>query len=188
MLVDEVKCFDPSWDSDIAALLDRCGVTQFRSAALLNWKFVERPIGHHQIFVLRNSNGGLRGMLVVKWMAQTGVASWVEIVDYLVAPEDIAGFQELVRRATITTVAHGFDFVRFRLSRPEHLAVLVPPFWIDHQRLEDDSVFAFSHDKSLLDALGSSPWHATALVAHRAEPGRDEWPSNDMSTSRPRAV
>ncbi|HUR93851.1 MAG TPA: hypothetical protein VMY76_04680 [Gemmatimonadales bacterium] len=173
--VERIDRFDAAWDADFDRLTRRCGVTVYRTAAILNWRFVERPIGRYELFVLRAPGGALRGSVVLKWMARPSVARWMEVADYLVDPDDVAGFRSLVRAALLAAGTAGVDFVRFRLSRPEHRALLRAPLWIEHTRPVTDEVFTYSRDAALVEALRSSPWHLTALAGDRLEPGRDEW-------------
>jgi len=174
--IEEVKRFEPSWDAELSALLDQCGITEFRSAALLNWKFVDRPIGRHRILVLRASDGALRGMLVLKWMTRPTVARWLEVADYLVAPSDVDGFRGLARASLMIADEGDLDFVRFRLSHPAHVRLLRRPVWVDYTRPYNDDIFAYSCELGLLATMESSPWHLTALASDRSETGRDEWP------------
>ena len=173
--VEAVPRFLESWDEDIAALTEQCGVTQYRSAAVLNWKFVTRPVGQHRLLVLRTRTRGLRGMIVLKWMSRASVARWLDVADYLVAPSDPAGFRSLARAAVAAAAETRVDFVRFRLSHPAHVPLLRSPIWLDHTRPFNDDVFVFAADRQLLDSLQSASWHLTALASDRNETGRDEW-------------
>jgi hypothetical protein len=174
--VHEVVRFESAWDADIRRLLEVCGVTEDRSVALLNWRFVERPLGRHRIFVLPSRDEGVRGMMALKWMARAPVARWLEVADYLVAPDDGAGFRRLADHVVAVAAASGLDFVRFRVSHPTHVGLLRRPVWLDHTRPINDDVFVFTREHDLLTALRSSPWHLTALASDRNETGRDEWP------------
>lgn len=171
--VEEIARFESDWDADIARLTERLGVTEYRSAGLLNWKFVDRPIGRHRIFVLR-SGERLRGMIVLKWMMRRSVARWVDIADYLVDPDDSVGFRQLVNACLTIACQSRIDFVRFRLSHPAHTELLRQPIWVDHTRPINDDVFAYSADEHILATLESAPWHLTALASDRSETGRDE--------------
>lgn len=171
--IHEVERFEPEWDADIDTLSARLCVTEYRSAALLNWKFVERPIGTHRIVVIR-SRRGLRGMIVLRWMTRPSVARWVDVVDYLVDPDDHVGFGRLADAALAIASASSVDFVRFRLSHPSHTDLLRPPVWVDHTRPINDDVFVYSADPQLVATLESAPWHLTALASDRSETGRDE--------------
>jgi hypothetical protein len=179
----EVDRFDETWDSDITALVTQHEVTQQRSAALLNWKFRARPIGHNQLIVLRHDDGRLRGLVVLKWMAQPSGARWIEVADYLVAPGDNDGFEQLARGIVAAASLQNFDFVRFRLSLAEHVQALRRPLWVERTRPLRDTVFAFSQDRAIIETLSKSLWHLTALPADRADPGRDEWPGAVSCTS-----
>jgi hypothetical protein len=171
--IEQVTRFDPDWDADIHALTARLGITEYRSAAVLNWRFVDRPIGTHRIVVMR-SRRGLRGMMVVRWMTRPGIARWVDVVDYLVDPDDHTGFDRLTGAALAIAGESSVDFVRFRLSHPSHTELLRRPLWIDHTRPMNDDLFAFSGDQALVATLESSKWHLTALASDRCETGRDE--------------
>src|SRR5688500_10298361 len=85
--LEEVKQFDPKWDPDLHRLAAECGVTEYRDSAILNWRFVERPAGRQQIFVIPTPGGGLRGMLAVRWLNAPGLARWIDVIDYLVSPD-----------------------------------------------------------------------------------------------------
>lgn len=176
--VEEVPRFGPALDDDIARLTEQYDVAAFRSAALLNWKFTERPVGRQQLLVLRASSGAVRGMMVLKWMVRPSVARWIDVADYLTAPGDLAAVRRLAAEAVARAGACGFDFVRMRLSWPEHARALRRPAWVDHTRPVTDDVFFTSRDPRLRDALASSPWHLTALAADRVDTGRDEWPAS----------
>jgi hypothetical protein len=175
--LEEVKRFDPRWDADLERLAAECGVTEYRDAATLNWRFVERPVGRQQIFVIPTAGGGVRGMLVLRWLHAPGLARWIDVVDYLVSPDDSLAFRRLTAQATWLAAAHELDFVRFRLSLPSHVALLRRPAWVDHTRPITEDVFFVSQDPGLLEAVRSTPWHLTALASDRSETGRDEWPS-----------
>jgi hypothetical protein len=180
--VERVDRFDVAWDADLERLTRRCGVTEQRTAAILNWRFVERPVGRYEIFVLRTPGGSLQGAVVLKWMARASAARWIEVADYLVDPDDAAGLSALIPAGLLDAGAAGVDIVRFRLSRPEHRSLLRAPLWIEHARPVTDELFVYSSDAELLEALRASPWHLTALAGDRLEPGRDEW-----TAPRPRA-
>jgi hypothetical protein len=176
--VEEVRSFSPALDDDIARLTEQYAVAEFRSAAVLNWKFTQRPVGRQQLLVLREAAGALRGMMVLKWMTRPSVARWIDVADYLAAPGDVAAVRRLTAEAVARAGASGFDFVRIRLSWPEHVRALRSPVWVDHTRPVTDDVFFTSRDRRLLDALAASPWHLTALAADRVDTGRDEWPAS----------
>lgn len=176
LVVEEVTRFDPAWDEDIARLVDQCGVTEFRNAALLNWKFVDRPVGRHRILIIRAKPDGLRGVIVLKFMARPSIARWLDTADYLVAPDDAAGFRCLARAALNVAGESRVDFVRLRQSHPAHVGLLRPPVWVDYTRPINDDVFVFAADRQVLAQLESEPWHLTALASDRNETGRDECP------------
>ena len=183
--VEIVARLDAFFDDDIARIVEACGITEYRSAALLNWKFVERPVGKHRVLALRSDSGRLRGLMVLKWMERPSITRWLEIADYLVHPDDAAAFRMLVRQAESTAAADRLDFVRFRLAHPAHVALLRPPTWVDHTRPSVDDVFVFTKEPTLLSAVTSSPWHLTSLASDRNETGRDEWPAQPTAVAAP---
>ena len=172
--VDEVAQFDPASDRELLALTESYAITEFRSAALLNWKFVDRPVGRHRILTLRSSAGGLSGLLVLKYMERPAVARWIEVADYLVAPDDAAGFRNLMDACLTIAAEERVDFVRVRLSHAGHISQLRRPTWIDYTRPFNDDVFVYSREPELLASAERGPWHLTALASDRSETGRDE--------------
>lgn len=176
--VEDVPCFGPALEGDIARLTEQYAVAEFRSAAVLNWKFTQRPVGRQQLLVLREPTGAVRGVMVLKWMTRPSVARWIDVADYLAAPNDLAAVRRLTAEAVARAAACDFDFVRMRLSWPEHVRALRRPLWVDHTRPVTDDVFFTSRDPRLREALTSSPWHLTALAADRVDTGRDEWPAS----------
>ena len=172
--VEEVAQFDPASDRQLLSLTERYAITEFRSAALLNWKFVDRPIGRHRILTLRSSARDLNGMLVLKQMERAGVARWIEVADYLVAPDDAAAFRSLMDACLAIAAQERVDFVRMRLSHADHVSHLRRPAWFDYTRPFNDDVFVYSREPELLASAERGPWHLTALASDRSETGRDE--------------
>ena len=183
--VDTVDRFEGAWDDDLCRLTEACGVTEYRNAALLNWKFVERPLGRHEVLAIRSPGGGLRAMMVIKWMMRPDIAQWLEVADYLALPDDAVGFLQLTQHVMSLAADAGLDFVRFRLAHPAHVPLLRPPMWLDYTRPSVDDVFVFTKDEAIMGALRSSPWHLTALASDRIETGRDEWQNQDDGVPAP---
>ena len=172
--LEEVDRFDGATDELMESLLPGLGVTTFRSADLLNWKFVERPQGRHVTIAARAPGGGLRGYAVMKVMRR-GTVVWAEIADILASPAEPHVFLSLLAGCVRRSLDFGADFVRLRCSHPSQTALLRPPFWIRHNRHVIDDVIFYTTDAWLAKQLVEHPWHLTTLVSDRTDHGRDEW-------------
>lgn len=172
--VDAVNEFGAGTDELLQELTPALGISTYRSAAVLQWKFFGRPGGKHFVVAARDARGGLRGYAAVKLMRRGDVV-WGEIADLMAHPEEPAVFQSLLRTAVKRCREHHTDFVRFRCSHPAQLALVGPPFWIRRNRHVIDDVLYFTRDRELARALAELPWHLTSVVSDRTDHGRDEW-------------
>ena len=185
VIVETLDEFATELDGPIQELVSAMGVTNYRSSALLEWKFSQRPLGQHTAWIARDrENGRVRGYLAAKLMRRQHVASWLEIVDYLAAPGDTTAFTSLVAKAYRMALDFKVDFARLRLSCPQHTVPLRPPWWIHRTTPISDEVFFYTKDAGLRDQLAQAPWHLTTLASDRTDNGRDEWPGGEANRSR----
>jgi hypothetical protein len=151
-------------------------ITTQRDSSLLSWKLRDRPEGRHVILTARSlADGALRGYMAVKNMMRPGAATWAEVVDYVVKPQDSAAFHGLINGVQERARSLDLDFVRFRCSLPAHTSALRALAWIDRTRPVIDDVFAYAKKPDLRKALADGKWHLTAIVSDRADYGKDEW-------------
>lgn len=168
---------------DLGAVSQACSkaglIITCRDPAILDWKFSARPAGRHVILHARaRATGEIRGYLTAKLMMRPGVASWADVVDYVVYPGDMSTFQALVRGVQQKAAALDLDFVRCRCSLAAHTSALARTGWIDRTRRCIDDVFVTAKSPEVSAALEAGQWHLTALVSDRSDYGRDEWPGD----------
>ena len=174
VVVADMTAFDAEADRLIDELSPLQGVTTYRSAATLNWKFRDRLAGKHFLLAARAAGGVLRGYAAVKLMRRGGVR-WGEITDLLAHPAESHVFQTLLSVAVQRCGAFDADFLRLRCSHPSQTALLRPPFWIRRNRPVIDDLLYFTRDQELAGELARTPWHLTSVVSDRTDHGRDEW-------------
>jgi hypothetical protein len=175
MEFEHLNFFGTETDELIARLKPSFPVTPFRSAASLNWKFNQRPLGKHFVITARRKgHAGIDGYMAVKEMERPDRAHWAEVVDFLTARYDHAAMEGLIDRAEKEAAAAGVDFVRLRCSLPEHHGLLKAPFWVRRDREVFDGTFFRAENADLTRHLEEAPWHLTSLVSDRTDHGSDE--------------
>lgn len=170
-LIDD---FPPEIETLLAAALPRLGVTPLRTRESLRWRFSARPLSGAPIarrcawLALDRATGAALGYLAAQIVERPQLARWLEVVDYVALPEDASALVALQAAAMRCALEAKADFIRWRLSREEHLRHLASPWWREHTLPITDEVFVFSRDRELLARLNSAPWHLTSLVSDRA--------------------
>lgn len=156
-------------DAFLVQTAPQLGITPWRSADVYSWKFVTCPESDLQGWLARDrSTSAIRGVLAARLVEKTDLAKWLEIVDYVVLPGDRTAFMALLCAAMEEGLAQKVDFLRLRLSRPEHIKLLPSPWWREYTLPVTDDVFAWSGDATLIGKLNQQPWHLTSLVSDRA--------------------
>jgi len=185
-VVRQIEKFDSQADALFERAAESSGITTYRRADQFDWKFNRRPLGRHLALAAAESHkpDELCGLLVAKVMQRRGVASWLEIVDYVVCENDAGMFLRLLSEAIQRTAE--IDFVRCRFSNPQHQAALSKRGWLRRTLPVADALFVWSDDAALKTRLEVGPWHLTSLVSDRADYGRDDWgggPSADRENT-----
>jgi hypothetical protein len=161
--------FTAEVDAFLSQATPQLGITSWRTAESYRWKFLDRPASNWQAWVVRDKGTSeMRGVLTARLVERPELARWLEIVDYVALPEDRSAFGALLCAATEAGLAQKVDFLRLRLSRPEHLKLLPSPWWREHTLPVTDEVFAWNRDATVLKQLAQQPWHLTSLVSDRA--------------------
>jgi hypothetical protein len=173
-VVEELAHFNEEIDHLLDELMQTLGVTTYRSAAILNWKFLGRPQGKHFVLAVRDAHGALRGYAAVKMMRR-GDVRWGEITDVLAPPNEPEIFRTLLRASVRRCLSFDADFVRFRCSHPAQTALLRPPFWVRRNRPVIDDVLYWSRHADVIQAVKEGPFHLTSVVSDRTDHGRDEF-------------
>ena len=156
-------------DAFLAQIAPQLGITPWRAAATYHWKLVARPESNLQAWLARDrGSSAIRGAMFARLVERPELATWLEIVDYVALPEDRTAFMAMLCTAMEAGLAQKVDFLRLRLSRPEHIKLLPSPWWREHTLPVTDDVFAWSADTPLLEKLQHQPWHLTSLVSDRA--------------------
>ena len=151
-------------------------ITTARDPEYLKWKFEGRPVGKHILLSARQAGDRkLLGYLALKLMKRSGGATWTEVVDYLVYPEDTVAFPALLQHAQRLAIALNLDFMRCRCSLPAHIKSLAAAGWVNRTRPIIDDVFVYAKRPEIREALQNAPWHLTAIVSDRSDYGKDEW-------------
>jgi hypothetical protein len=156
-------------DSFLEHVVPQLGITPWRSSDIYRWKFVERPESDLLAWVTRDrGSSAIRGVLAARLVERPELAKWLEIVDYVTLPEDRSAFMAMLCAAMEAGLTQKVDFLRLRLSQPEHIKLLPSPWWREHTLPVTDEVFAWSGDATLLEKFSQQPWHLTSLVSDRA--------------------
>lgn len=156
-------------DAFLTQVAPQLGITPWRSADVYRWKLVARPESELQAWLARDrGTSAIRGVLAARLVERPELARWLEIVDYVTLAEDRTAFMAMLCSAMEAGLTQKVDFLRLRLSRPEHLKLLPSPWWREQTLPVTDDVFAWSGDAALIGKLKEQPWHLTSLVSDRA--------------------
>jgi GNAT superfamily N-acetyltransferase len=85
--VFEINRFDENFDCLQKRLLDKIGISPFKSSNYLNWKYVDRPFPKTTIFMARKNNE-ICGAIVLAMKEREGLFYEGTIVDILADPSD----------------------------------------------------------------------------------------------------
>ena len=171
-----LETFGDETDDLIERALPSLGVTSYRSADYLNWKFKSRPVGTHFVIAARRKGySRIAGYIAVKIMERLPHGRWAEIVDYLADPADPKLFEGLLDHAVSRAMDFHIEFLRLCCSLVPHCNLLHAPFWIRHSPTLMDGTFFKTNNSELANCLAKEPWHLTSLVADRTDYGADEF-------------
>lgn len=123
ILISGVERFDPQVDALFERLCCRFGLIVTRSAAYLNWKFVEKPYGAYRLRVAYDQRGELRGYAVLK-VGRTEGGLRGRIVDLLADCGSPAVFDALLEDACEQLAAAGVSYIEIASTYRPFLAAL----------------------------------------------------------------
>jgi hypothetical protein len=169
VICEKLSTINGGVDVFLAQVAPKLGITPWRSADVYRWKFAAGPESDLQAWFARDrGTSAIRGVLVARLVERPDLARWLEIVDYVAIPEDRTAFMALLCAAMDAGLTQKLDFLRMRLSRPEHVKLLPSPWWREYTLPVTDDVFAWSEDATMLEKLNTQLWHLTSLVSDRA--------------------
>jgi hypothetical protein len=125
--VEEIEQFGREVDAFDAALAPRLGISAVRDARYLNWRYTQCPTTRYRLLRAESATGALRGFLVFSLGWHGFRKEIAPIVDFLVAPGDLATWRALLGAAARAAA-------RFSERTLETLLAWAPP---PHRHAED---------------------------------------------------
>lgn len=95
--VADVARFDERFDRLSDALIGKTGISTYKTADYLNWKYVDRPYSRNKIFATER-DGELTGFIVLAPVLDVGYRRGT-VLDLVADPDDTATLQTLARAA-----------------------------------------------------------------------------------------
>lgn len=139
--VEEVERFGAELDRFDAALAPAMGIAAVRDARAWNWRYAACPTTRYRLLRAHGPRGELRGFLVHGLSWHGFRKEIVPIVDFVIAPGDLAAWRALLRDAARA----GAAFAGARLST---LLAWAPP---DHRHFADLAALGFASRDSIFN-------------------------------------
>jgi hypothetical protein len=148
--VVEIDRFGREVDRFDAALAKELGIACVRDAAYLNWRYADCPSTHYRLLRAESSSGRLKGFLV-HGLGWHGFRKEIApIVDFLVAPGDLATWQALLGHAARSAAAQ--EIARSAATHPapklDTLLAWAPP---SHAHARDLAALGFRTSPSIFN-------------------------------------
>jgi hypothetical protein len=103
-----VERFDSAWDVQWATMARGYGITRFRDADYLNWKYAEHPYLPYQLFLARRG-GGEMGFVIWRLAPNGAAEKRAVVVDFLVANTDASTFRFLMSHVIRAAAEAGME-------------------------------------------------------------------------------
>ena len=117
--MERVSRFDSTWDDAWDELRSVYGLTTWRSATFLNWRYIDYPYALYQCFVTRDGSL-VTGMIALR-LETPAMGNVVRIVDLVAKP---GGTESLLLQAEAFARSHNGVFIDYVQGRPREVSLL----------------------------------------------------------------
>ena len=108
--IETIEAFDPAMDEQILPLLASHGVTRFRDAEFLNWRYVRHPHLAYRILTAQR-DGRLAGYVIWRPALESDEEKRSLVVDFLVANGDTETLRPLFSKVVLDAEAESSEVV-----------------------------------------------------------------------------